>query len=312
MVEDRIEYQIEITPKVRRQIQLIQLEILIEIDRICRKNDIPYRITGGTLLGAIRHKGFIPWDPDADVGMNRMYYEKFYEVCKTDLDTERFFFQDWRTDPNYRWMYGRILRKDTEFVRAGHEHLGQKTGVFVDLLCSDAVPDIAILRPFHCFACFACRKILWSKVGKKLHNNWFLRKWYAFLSLIPRDWVFKFIYGMIGCMSKKPHRINRNLAHKVSKHSKSPWGYPVANYAECLANSGDAKKAISRLVNVEFEGYTFYAVQNYELSLKNCYGNYMELPPKEKRVTHIPCSKLKLTIPRIDNYDELMKKVYEE
>ena len=79
-----------------RQLQMIELEMLVEVDRICKKCGIQYNIIAGTLLGAVRHGGFIPWDDDADVAMFRPEYEKFRKACKTELDTTRFYFQDHR------------------------------------------------------------------------------------------------------------------------------------------------------------------------------------------------------------------------
>lgn len=87
---------IELTKDILRQVQMIQLEMLEEVDRICKKCSIHYNIIAGTLLGAVRHKGYIPWDDDADIALLRPEYEKFRQVCKTELDTGRFYFQDHR------------------------------------------------------------------------------------------------------------------------------------------------------------------------------------------------------------------------
>ena len=86
---------IELTQEQLRKLQLTELEMLVEFDRICRKNNIHYILGYGTLLGAVRHNGFIPWDDDVDVFLMRDEYNKFCEACKTDLNTEKFFLQNW-------------------------------------------------------------------------------------------------------------------------------------------------------------------------------------------------------------------------
>ncbi|MGG3284358.1 LicD family protein [Paenibacillus solani] len=311
MKEERVTTNINITPAERRQIQLIQLEMLIEVDRICRKHHIPYRLIGGSLLGAVRHQGFIPWDPDADISMNRADYNHFYDVCKNELDTRRFFLQEWRTDSNYRWNYARLIRNETEFVRAGHEKVNSKTGVFIDIICADRVPDSKLLRPVHSFFCFLIRKALWSKVGKELHPNYFLRKWYRALSLIPRNIIFHFRDWIISWNKNKQTILNRNMAHKVSSNSPSKWGYPRSSSLE------DEEKVLNGelpwnyfSVDLDFEGQKFMASKYYEEGLRNTFGDYMQLPPIEKRNSHIPCSKLKLIRPEIQEFDDLMKKLY--
>ena len=94
-----------------RRVQLIQLEMLKEVDRICNLCGIHYNIIAGTLLGAVRHQGYIPWDDDADVALLREEYEKFRVACEKELDHNRFYFQDHRNTAGYRWGYGKLRRK---------------------------------------------------------------------------------------------------------------------------------------------------------------------------------------------------------
>ena len=74
-----------------KKLQNVCLELACEVDRVCRKNNIEYTLEGGTLIGAVREHGFIAWDDDVDISMSRKEYEKFFEACKTDLNTDRFF-----------------------------------------------------------------------------------------------------------------------------------------------------------------------------------------------------------------------------
>lgn len=94
-----------------QKIQEIQKELIAEVDRICKKCGIHYNMVGGTMLGAIRHGDYIPWDDDADIGFLRREYEKFRKACKTELDTDRFYMQDLRDTEGYRWGYGKLRRK---------------------------------------------------------------------------------------------------------------------------------------------------------------------------------------------------------
>lgn len=130
MIEKANRAGYNLTEEELRQLQMIEVEMLEEVDRVCKKNGIKYCISAGTQLGAIRHKGFIPWDDDADLAFLRPEYEKFREACERDLDKERFYFQDYRNTPGYRWGYGKIRRKDTEFVRLNQEHMPYEQGGF--------------------------------------------------------------------------------------------------------------------------------------------------------------------------------------
>ena len=187
----------KLSPEEFRTMQLLELDMLEELDRVCRKYDIKYCITYGTLLGAVRHKGFIPWDDDSDIAMLREEYEKFRKVAH-EMDPSICYFQDHFNDPEYLWQYGKLRRTGTTFVRAGQEHMKGKTGVFVDIFVMDDCPKSLLGMIFHSFWCFFLRKILYARVGKA-NAKGLLKLCYQLLNLISVNWVYK----QVGKMSKK-------------------------------------------------------------------------------------------------------------
>ena len=188
--------------KELRDIQLIELEILVELDRICRKCDIKYCISAGTLLGAVRHGGFIPWDDDADVAFLRDEYVKFREACEVELDHERFYFQDSEVIPGYRWGHGKLRRKGTSIIRLHQEHMPYEQGIYIDLMPYDSVPDNYIARKLHTFRCFLYRKCFWAPIGKNTAIG-MERIIYLMLDRISDKSLYKSYYNYIAKVNKQ-------------------------------------------------------------------------------------------------------------
>lgn len=258
---------IQLTSDELRQLQLIELEMLAEVDRICRKNGIKYSLDGGTLLGAFRHHGFIPWDDDVDVMFLHDEYEKFYEACKTDLDTSRFFFQDHRTDPGYRWGYGKIRRLGTEYIKVGQEKLKQRTGICIDVFDKESVPDVDRERKrFNCIM-FCIRKTLYSAVGRTNEKKLLLRWWYSILyHLIPCSIVHK----VKNSITKKYNDKNtKNVLCLMMPVKGIPYGFP--------------RELFSEYIDVDFEDIKVMAIAGYDKYLRMKYGDYMTLPPVDKQ-----------------------------
>ncbi len=273
-----MEEPIKLSPEMLRNLQLTELEMIAEVDRICKKNNIEYSLDGGTLLGAIRHGGFIPWDDDADLIFTRHEYAKFYKACKKDLDKERFFLQEYRTDPGYRWGYAKLRRKGTEFVRFGQEHTQYRKGVCIDLFVVDNVPDTFLLRRLYHGWNYCVRKILYSDVGRVQATSEALRSWYKFLYLIPRNPVFKARNFFARICNRRETELVCHLTHPYpSKATK--YGVP----SECF----------KEFIDMDFEGFKFRAFKQYDRYLSLLYGDYMKLPPEDKRKIH-PASKLVL------------------
>lgn len=259
-----------------RTLQLIELEILMEIDRICRKNRIYYSLTGGTLLGAVRNGGFIPWDDDADISMLRCEYIKFQQACKTDLDTERFYFQDIDNTRGYRWGYGKLRRKNTIFLRKNQEHMPYEQGVFVDIFPRDGIPDGRIMAEIHAFCCFAVRKIMWSPIGQKTVDNKCQRVIYMLLAKIPEGAMKRMYHLLVAASSNRHTELVRALTFPLPDGQK---GYKRNWYM--------------KYTQVEFEKIKFMAESSYKEWLWMEFGDYMQLPPMKKRKTH-PVTRLKL------------------
>lgn len=273
----------EISNEELKQLQRVELEMLIEVDRICRKYDIKYSLDGGTLLGAVRHKGFIPWDDDIDLIMLREEYVKFKKACEEELDTTRFFLQDYQTDIHYRWGYEKIRRNNTRFIRKGQEHLKQHPGVFIDIFVADNVPDNYFIRRVHYFLCFLIRKTLYSEVGKQSDVNGFLKMVYTLLSKIPRDRVFDVRNWLADVSNKKRTEL---ISHYTLQYPKScKYGLPRLCFDE--------------FIEVEFEGRKFPGFKNYDIYLSRHYGDYMKLPPEEDRIPHLTVSELVLIEPEL-------------
>ncbi len=250
-----------------KAVQQTELEMLIEIDRICRKYRIPYTLDSGTLLGAVRDKGFIPWDDDADVVMTRGAYEHFFEVCRTELDTERFFLQDYRTDKAYRWGYPKMRRNDSLLIREDQPELSWHQGIFVDIFVYDNVPDSWLMRRIHLFFCYLIRKIQYAVVGKETAGSFLLRIWYSVLMKIPRDMLFRWLERVYSQCNRQRTELMRHMTYAYRK--KCRFGLP----SKCFAEQ----------IEVELEGHRFLGSKEYDTYLTVLYDDYMVPPPESER-----------------------------
>ncbi len=249
------------------KLQSVLLELLVELDRVCRKHGIEYTLSGGTLLGAVRHGGFIPWDDDGDVSMKRAEYIRFRDACMVDLDAGRFFFQDNTTDPEYPWGYARLRRKDSKFIRVGQEHMKMRTGIFLDIFPIDNIPQFYPLRLLHCFACFVIRKALYAESGRIAAKHGIQRIAYGVLSKIPRNFAFWCLDKLTGI---RESGFCRALTFPQPKDG----------------NLGVSARYYDEYEDIEFSGHFFRAMKRRLEYLEFKYGDFMQLPPPEERHWH--------------------------
>ena len=260
---------IDLSDEQLYRLQRVELELLKEFDRICRKNGINYSITGGTLLGAVRHGGFIPWDDDADVSMLRSEYEKFVSVCDTELDSTKYYFQDIDRTKGYRWGYGKLRRKDTLFLREYQEHMPYEQGIFIDVFPRDGVPDGFIQERLHHFRCFLIRKFLWSEVGRFADRNAVKRILFSAMRIVSKGWIRNAYRSLVKDSNRKRTKRVRALTFPIPHKGK---GY--------LREWYDAYE------DIDFEGYPLMVERGYKKWLSYEFNDYMKLPPVEKRKRH--------------------------
>ncbi len=258
---------IELTEDELRRLQLLQTEILHEIHRVCVKNNIKYIMDAGTLLGAVRHGKFIPWDDDIDIRVLRSEYKKLCIALKKDLDKDKYFFQNFESDKHYLWQYSRILIKGTRYVRLGKEHLKQKDGVYLDIFICDGVPNNKVLKKIHNVLTRFCRKSMYAKVVYKTEKDNKKKIVYNILRFIPKKFTF-FVYNSLGKIFNEK---------KCSKFGSYGW------HAD-KDNNGFNKEWFTSITTLGFEDGEFYAPKDYDGFLRYSFGdNYMELPPKEQQ-----------------------------
>lgn len=247
-----------------------QLIIAREIKRICDKHNIRYFIIAGTLLGAVRHGGFIPWDDDMDVGMLREDYEKFLKVAKTELG-EEFFLQTPETDKNYGLPFAKILLNGTVLVEATAGSNAKK-GIFVDVFPFDVAPENEADRENHNKKTYFYKRLLLAKLNYNV--------------CAKNDYVKRAVYFVLKIMSAfySHDKLVKKLESEITRYNNSKTE-DIVNIGGAYGYKKETIKAdwVRDTVEIPFEDMTISAPVDYIKYLETFYGDYMTPPPEDKR-----------------------------
>lgn len=251
----------KVDKELHRKVQLKILEVLLEIDRICMKHDIKYYLAYGTAIGAVRHGGFIPWDDDADIHMFKDDYNKFKEICKTELGS-KYFFQDEKTDKGYKSYLPKIRMNNTAFVEGWAKDWDMHQGIYVDIFVLDECPKNKKIQAMN----FKIRK-----------NTEFTRR-----EIYNKENTNSLIKNLIRPLVKNNTILNtwRLFAYNPCKKDENQC---IDRNAFGYAFPADVFGTPKR---VEFEGYTLSIPEKTEKYLEHYYGDFMTPPPEEERVSH--------------------------
>ncbi len=245
----------------------VELEILDEIDRVCTENGLKYSLAYGTLLGAVRNKGFIPWDDDIDIMMPREDYDRLREIWSEKAKKE-FLFQDDTLFDDLMNNFGKVRKDHTTFLQFESERTcSYHTGFFVDI--------------------FACDRLAPKGIRRELQRTGF-----AFSLLYNRGYTSgaKGIRGLaervfLGLIPKRKYRRVCNALGRWSRrwNNDSTAQYVFPNDQTSLTRYYPADLFAS-LIRLPFQGKEYLAFKEYDKILRLRYGDYMQLPQEEERV----------------------------
>lgn len=256
-----------------RKAQMKQIEILEEFDRVCEAHGIKYFLSGGSVLGAIRHGGFIPWDDDIDVGICRDQYEKFLEVA-SEMN-ERFYLQSEDNDPNYPLAVPKIRMRDTLMVcadYAGNKNIGQELSI--DLVIYDNVPNDPAVRQKHKKLLNLYDPAIKTKAGVPMKYG-FVKN--VIIKLVSLQSAKK--------LKAKRRTLMRDWHLKNTEEDKYITALCVVNYDKIMYPIDVIREPVRRH-DITFEGKVFPVPHQAEKFLEMQFGDYMRLPAPEKRITH--------------------------
>ena len=255
-----------------REVQLKELEILQEIKRICEKNNITYFLSCGTLLGAVRHQGFIPWDDDVDICMPYEDYVRFLEACESQLN-ERFVLQNCYTEPNDHKAFSKIRMNQTAFLPPHYTKYHIHHGLPVDIFPLTGAPGNSFVQKI--------KRKLFSLSNYILDDN-YLRSTYDKYSKEFGKGKMKLLF----LFYRIPIRLRRHFYDFCLKRFLKPCA-GRKNVAEIWWNMDFYPARIfESSVPMLFEGENFPAPAGYKEYLTIQYGDYMQPPPPEKRQGH--------------------------
>jgi len=254
------------------KLQQTELEILKFFDELCSQHGLTYFITAGTLLGAVRHLGFIPWDDDIDVVMPRKDFDRLAEICREYLPAE-YFYQSRKTDADYPFFFAKIRKNGTRVTEPTLNKVTMHTGIYIDIFPLDACPhsDWGGQTYFKWTEQLQCA--IMAKVNPDFscgYTKGYMRLIHALLRRLPRR-----LLDFLWYMTRKTILLlcgGKRLSTACASH-----GYPRETYMASW---------FAKAVTLQFNDSSFPAPIGWDQLLQNMYGDYMTPPEENDRAGH--------------------------
>jgi lipopolysaccharide cholinephosphotransferase len=269
----------ELSGEKLRTLQVVLTDMLIDILDVCKRNDIDVFLMGGTCLGAVRHKGFIPWDDDIDLGMTRESYNRFVPVFEKHL-SDRYILNAPNYSENALSRFPKILKKDS-YMDTGLTGDPELCKIFIDIFIADRIPENAVIRKLKGFGCNLL-EFIGGQTAMVKHLDDDTKQRY--LSGGRIGFLIRYITGKIFSFwtsSQWYDRIDKAVQYRKNS---SLTGLPTGSrhyFGEIFPTEVFLPVSYGK-----FEGHSVPLVHDPDAYLKNLYGDYMQLPPVEKRQKH--------------------------
>lgn len=254
-----------------RKVQLLQLKLALKVKEICDRHKINYFLIAGSLLGAVRHNGFIPWDDDLDIGMLRKDYEKFLFFANKELP-HYIFLQNWYTDKKMALPYTKLQLKNTKYIEQNIQRAEIEKGIFIDIFPFDNVPQKKKdLKKQKILSFFYTRVLLMKSNYILWKKNQYLKRFiYIFIKIISFFYSYNFLHKKLEDIMKKYN----NVPSKFIVNIGGSYGYDK----EILFFEW-----INKTIDLNFENNQFSCPIMYKRYLQHFYGNYLKFPPENER-----------------------------
>lgn len=246
----------------------IMLDILKYFHKICKENNINYTLIGGSLIGAIRHGGIIPWDDDVDVALLRTDYDKIIKIIEKD-NKSNYKVITWKNNDEYYYNFAKIVDKRTK-LQEMNQKMYKDCGVYVDIFPYDIAPE---------------KNIKLHHLRKKILNLFLHGLAFNKNDKSQRNYILKKIRWVISCKIIGRKFLLSHYDKLCCKYNNTKGRYimsPFVNKEPKLVLKSDFEK----FVNVKFDNVDVSIVKNYDSVLKVYFMDYMKLPPEDERITH--------------------------
>lgn len=257
-------HHMELNHRQLEQLKQTEMELLRHFITVCEQLGLTYYVLGGTMLGAVRHQGFIPWDDDIDVGMLRKDYEILLQQGQALLP-EGIFLQTFETDPQYPANFAKLRNSHTTFVEASVRNRNINHGVYIDIFPLDYYPQ---------------RRQRWFSIKKELLSLR-ISTTFTVSGMKPTTKLVRLftrlLYPTVRGALRKREKLFKSVrsGSRIANHCGA-WGVKEIVPAQWYGSGAP----------MAFEDLTVTVPKDYHSWLTQVYGDYMQLPPEEKRIPH--------------------------